>query len=71
MHTPDGDLNMAGTIVFNPDPASAGETTFLFKITGGTGALTGASGYVMAMGTADVPGALVRHAPYTGELILP
>lgn len=71
IHTSDGDLNLAGTAVFNPDPASDGEIVFLFKIVGGTGGLTGASGYIMAAGTSEVPGAMLTGIKYTGRLVLP
>jgi len=71
VHTSDGDLYLAGTSVFNPDPASDGEFTVLFKIVGGTGALTGASGYIMSATTSDVPGSVITNARYTGKLVLP
>jgi hypothetical protein len=71
VHTPDGDLHLAATAVFNPDPASDGEITWLFEIVGGTNALTGASGYIMATDTADVPGVEATDARYTGKLVRP
>lgn len=48
-----------------------GEVTFLFKIMGGTDDLNGASGYIVAAGTAEVPGAVATNLHYTGKLTLP
>ncbi len=71
IRTAEGNLHLGLTAVFNPDPAGDGEASFLFKIVGGTAALTGASGYVMATGLAEAPGAKASNVVYTGKLTLP
>jgi hypothetical protein len=71
VHTREGDLLLAGDVVFNPDPASDGALTFLFEIVGGTGQLSGASGYLSAAGTADIPGVSASRMLYTGKLVRP
>lgn len=71
VHTSSGDVHLAGSSIFNPDPASDGEIVFNLKIVGGTGAYAGAGGYILAFGPAEVPGAVASNLIYTGRLTLP
>jgi hypothetical protein len=69
VHTRRGDLFLSGTSVFNP--TGEGEFTFLFRITGGTGAMAGASGWVGSVGVSDVPATQFTNERYEGRLVLP
>ena len=69
VHTRGGDLFCTDAGAFNANPASDGEVVDLCEITGGTGRLSGATGYLRVYGT--FTSAAGGDSDYRGVLGLP
>ncbi|MGH9155401.1 MAG: hypothetical protein ACRD1K_06080 [Acidimicrobiales bacterium] len=77
IHTKDGDLFFKDSGVANSSSSSDGEEVALLEFTGGTGKLSGASGYLQDHGTSTFTlfGSTVLRGDvqgdYVGSLVLP